>query len=175
MVQEGALRHRKPALSACLLACVALVSFEAAACRSYPPLRVPPVAELARSADVVAVVHVSRIRPLTAEEAAFTERTYANPPLNVEVRFPSPSAEFTVVRTLKGSVPASLPLRAGADSCEVTLMQGHDYLIFARTPHGADAEIVPLHGTFAIDRSQSSINALADVQNSLLSSNPTPP
>jgi hypothetical protein len=160
---------------ACLLACTTLLSFEVDACRSEPALRVPPLAELARSADLIAVVHVSGIKPMSAEEAAFTERTYANPPLNVEIRFPSPSAEFSVIRTLKGSIPADSPLRSGADSCEVMLLEGRRYLIFARAPDRQGAEIVPLHGTFTIDPSQYSLNALAEVEHSLNSSNPTPP
>ncbi len=160
---------------ACLFASSALATFNAEACRSNPPIRVPPLAELAQSSDLVAIVHISRIKPMTAEQVDFTRRTYANPPLNVEIRFPSPSAEFTVIRTLKGPVPASLPLRSGADSCEVMLMEGRDYLIFGRTSSGPDAEIVPLHGTFTIDQSPASTNMLADVERSLSSSNPTPP
>lgn len=167
--------RRGQAVIACLLASMSFVSLRAEACRTDPPIRVPPLAELTQSSDLIAIVHVDRIQPMTAEEEAFTKRIYTDPPLNVPIRLPSPSAVFTVIRPLKGTFPAAAPLRRGADSCEVVLMEGRDYLVFARLPLDPKAEIVPLHGTFLVDQSQYSLDSLAEVQSTLDSPNPTRP
>lgn len=136
-------------------------------------MREPPIAELVQTSDVVAIVHVDRIHPLTAEEAVFTERIFSDPPLNVPIRLPTLSADVTVVRGLKGTVPAGAPIGSGTTSCDVVLMQGRDYLIFAQMAEPGD-KIAPRYGTFMLDSSPQSVAALAEVEHSL-SSHPTPP
>ncbi|MEI2794440.1 hypothetical protein V8246_02040 [Pseudoxanthomonas sp. F11] len=137
-------------------------------------MRAPPIAELVRTSGVVAIVHVDRIHPLTAEEAAFNERIFSDPPLNVPIRLPTQSADVTVVRSLKGTVPKGAPIGSGTTSCDVMLMEGRDYLIFAQTTAEPGDKIAPLYGTFMIDSSPQSVAALAEVEHSL-SSHPTPP
>jgi len=137
-------------------------------------MRAPPIAELVRTSGVVAIVHVDRIHPLTAEEAAFNERIFSDPPLNVPIRLPTQSADVTVVRSLKGTVPNGAPIGSGTTSCDVVLMEGRDYLIFAQTTAEPGDKIAPLYGTFMIDSSPQSAAALAEVEHSL-SSHPTPP
>lgn len=137
-------------------------------------MRAPPIAELVRTSGVVAIVHVDRIHPLTAEEAAFNERIFSDPPLNVPIRLPTQSADVTVVRSLKGTVPKGAPIGSGTTSCDVVLMEGRDYLIFAQTTAEPRDKIAALYGTFMIDSSPQSVAALAEVEHSL-SSHPTPP
>lgn len=137
-------------------------------------MRAPPIAELVRTSGVVAIVHVDRIHPLTAEEAAFNERIFSDPPLNVPIRLPTQSADVTVVRSLKGTVPKGAPIGSGTTSCDVMLMEGRNYLIFAQTTAEPGDKIAPLYGTFMIDSSPQSVAALAEVEHSL-SSHPTPP
>lgn len=137
-------------------------------------MRAPPIAELVRTSGVVAIVHVDRIHPLTAEEAAFNERIFSDPPLNVPIRLPTQSADVTVVRSLKGTVPKGAPIGSGTTSCDVVLMEGRNYLIFAQTTAEPGDTIAPLYGTFMIDSSPQSVAALAEVEHSL-SSHPTPP
>ena len=137
-------------------------------------MRAPPIAELVRTSDVIVVVHVDRIHPLTREEAEFTERIFSDPPLNVPVRLPTQSADVTAVRTLKGTLPEGMPVGSGTTSCDVVLMEGRDYLIFAQTTAGPGDKIEPRYGTFMIDSSPQSVAALAEVEHSL-SSHPTPP
>ncbi|KRA52276.1 hypothetical protein ASD77_11365 [Pseudoxanthomonas sp. Root65] len=137
-------------------------------------MRAPPIAELVQTSDMVAIVHVDRIHPLTAEEAAFTERIFSDPPLNVPIRLPTQSADVTVMRILKGTIPKGAPIGSGTTSCDVVLMEGRDYLIFAQAAVESGDKIEPRYGTFMIDRSPRSLAALAEVEHSL-SSNPTPP
>ena len=157
-----------------LLLTFAGVPLRADACTTNPPMRAPPIAELVRTSGVVAIVHVDRIHPLTAEEAAFTERIFSDPPLNVPIRLPTQSADVTVVRSLKGALPKGAPIGSGTTSCDVVLMEGRDYLIFAQTTAEPGDKIAPLYGTFMIDSSPQSAAALAEVEHSL-SSHPTPP
>lgn len=137
-------------------------------------MRTPPIAELVRTSDVIVIVHVERIHPLTREEAEFTERIFSDPPLNVPIRLPTQSADVTAVRTLKGTLPKGMPVGSGTTSCDVVLMEGHDYLIFAQRTAESDDKLQPLYGTFIIDPSPQSVAALAEVEHSL-SSHPTPP
>ena len=133
----------------------------------------PPISELVQTSDVVAIVHVDRIHPLTAEEADFTERVFSDPPLNVPIRLPTQSADVTVVRSLKGTIPKDAPIGSGTTSCDVVLMEARDYLIFAQMAEPGD-KIAPRYGTFMLDSSPRSLAALAEVEHSL-SSKPTPP
>ncbi len=137
-------------------------------------MRAPPIADLARTSDVVAIVHVDRIHPLTAEEAAFSERMFSDPPLNVPIRLPTQSADVTIVRSLKGKIPEGARVDSGVTNCDVVLMEGREYLIFAQVAVEQSDKIAPRYGTFMIDSSPRSIAALAEVEHSL-SSNPTPP
>lgn len=162
------------AASACLLLASAWFPLRAEACTTIPPMRAPPIAELVRTSDVVAIVHVDRIHPLTPEEAAFTDRIFSDPPLNVPIRLPTRSADVTAVRTLKGALPKGVPVGSGITSCDVVLMEGRDYLIFAQRTVGSGDKLEPRYGTFTIDQSLQSLAALAEVEHSL-SSHPTPP
>lgn len=158
-----------------LLLTFAGVPLRAEACTTIPPMRAPPITELVQTSDVVAIIHVDRIHPLTAEEAAFTERVFSDPPLNVPIRLPSQSADVTVMRSLKGTIPKGAPIGSGTTSCDVVLMEGRDYLIFARTTAESGDKIEPRHGTLMIDQGPESLAALAEVEHSLSSSKPTPP
>lgn len=137
-------------------------------------MRAPPIADLVQTSGVVAIVHVDRVHPLTPEEAAFTERVFSDPPLNVPIRLPTQSADVTVMRSLKGAIPKGTPVGSGVTSCDVVLMEGRDYLIFAEATAASGGKIQPRYGTFMIDSSPHSLAAVAEVEHSL-SSNPTPP
>lgn len=158
----------------CLLLASTWFPLRAEACTTNPPMSAPPIAGLVATSDVVAIVHVDRIHPLTAEDAAFTERIFSDPPLNVPIRLPTQSADVTVVRSLKGAIPKGVPVGSGVTSCDVVLMEGRDYLIFADATVESGDKIQPRYGTFMIDSSQQSLAAVAEVEHSL-SSNPTPP
>lgn len=173
---SAGMRHAMaPVLIACLSGGLAIAPSRADACTTFPPMSSPPPGELAQASDLVAIVHVDHVRPLSPEAAAFAERIFTDPPLNVPIQLPTTSAEFTLVRALKGTLPVPSLIRNGITSCDVVLMEGHDYLIFAGMPAGQDDEIVPLQGTFRVDQGRYSLDALADVEHSLTSSNPTPP
>lgn len=159
----------------CLLLVPAWWPLRAEACRTIPPMRSPPIAELVQTSDLVAIVHIDRIQPLSPEEAAFTDRIFSDPPINVPVQLPTQSAEFTVVRAVKGTIPQRTPIASGITSCDVVLIEGRDYLIFARISGEPGDKIQPRYGTFMIDQSPQSLAALAEVEHSLSSSNPTPP
>ena len=174
MRPAGGTSRAAQAVSVCLLLAWTWCPLRAEACRTFPPMRAPPIAELVRTSGVVAIVHVDRIHPLTAEEAAFTERIFSDPPLNVPIRLPTQSADVTVVRSLKGALPKGAPIGSGTTSCDVVLMEGRDYLIFAQTTAEPGDKIAPRYGTFMIDSSPQSVAALAEVEHSL-SSHPTPP
>jgi len=174
--RSAGMRHATARMSvACLLGGLAIAPFHADACRSDPPISSPPPGALAQASDLVAIVHVDHVRPLSPEAAAFAERIFTDPPLDVPIRLPTTSVEFTLVRALKGTLPVSSLIQNGITSCDVVLMEGRDYLIFARMPAGQDDEIVPLQGTFMVDQSRYSLGALAEVEHSLTSPNPTPP
>ena len=175
MESAGGPSRMMRAASVGLLLTFAGVPLCADACTTIPPLRAPPITELVQTSDMVAIVHVDRIHPLTAEETAFTGRIFSDPPLNVPIRLPTQSADVTVVRSLKGTIPKGAPIGSGTTSCDVVLMEGRDYLIFAQTTAGSGDKIEPRYGTFMIDRQPQSLAALAEVEHSLSSSNPTPP
>ena len=89
------------------------------------------------------------------------------------IRLPTQSADVTVMRSLKGTIPKGAPIGSGTTSCDVVLMEGRDYLIFAQTTAEPGDKIAPRYGTFMIDSSPQSVAALAEVEHSL-SSPPTP-
>ncbi|RZA33792.1 MAG: hypothetical protein EOP92_19050 [Lysobacteraceae bacterium] len=149
-----------------LLTALALASFDAAACRTNPPMKAPVYSELAKFSDMVAIVHIERIRPLSPEDEALNERLWTDPPMNVPIQFPTTSAEFSTLRMLKGKAPEQFLIRNGATNCDVQFVEGKDYLVFARWPDPS-SEIVPDYGTFPLDESQHSLAALAAVESSL--------
>jgi len=157
-----------------MLVFLALASFDALACRMNPPMKAPSYGDLASTSDLIAIVHVERIRPLSPEDEAFMERVFTDPPVNVAIRLPTTSAEFSTVRVLKGKQPEQSLIQNGATNCDVYFLEGKDYLVFARRPSPSD-EIVPLYGTFPIDQSQHSLAALAEVESSLNPLNPARP
>ncbi len=151
---------------ALLLATLGSASFNAMACRMKPPRPPPVYAELARDSDVVAIVRVERIRPMSAEGETRTQQLLDAPPMNVPVRFPTTSAEFSVVRILKGERPKQSLVQNGASSCDVTFLEGKDYLLFAGKP-GASMELIPAYGTVEMNQADYSLNALAETESSL--------
>ena len=159
---------------ASLLSAFALTSFDAAACRTNPPMKAPVYSELTKTSDLVAVIHIERIRPLSPEDEALSERLWTDPPMNVPIRFPTTSAEFSTLRILKGSAPEQFLIRNGATNCDVQFIEGKNYLVFARSPDPS-SEIVPDYGTFPLDQSQYSLAALAEVESSLSPPNPAKP
>ena len=156
------------------LVVLTFASFDAFACRMNPPRTAPSYSDLANTSDLIAIVHVERIRPLSPEDEAFMERVFIDPPVNVVIRLPTTSAEFSTVRVLKGKQPEQFLIQNGATNCDVYFLEDKDYLVFAQWPSSSD-EIVPLYGTFPIDQSQHSLAALAEVESSLNPPNPARP
>jgi hypothetical protein len=157
-----------------LLACLALVPFDAFACRTNPPRTAPSYRDLANTSELIAVIHVERIRPLSPAEESFIEKVFTDPPMNVAIRLPTASAEFSTVRVLKGKRPEQSLIQSGVTSCDISFQQGKDYLVFSQRP-ASSGEIVPLYGTFTIDLSQHSLAALAEVESFLSHNNPAKP
>jgi hypothetical protein len=157
-----------------LLAGLAFVSFDAFACRMNPPRTPPSYSDLASTSDLIAIVHVERIRPLSAGDEALMERLLTDPPMNVPFRYPTTSAEFSTVRVLKGKQPEQSLIQNGATNCDVYFLEGEDYLVFAQWLNPS-VEIVPSYGTFPFDESQQSLTALAEVESSLSSPNSAKP
>ena len=152
---------------ASLFPILALASPEAGACSMDPPLMAPPIDQLVLRSDLIMVARIERIEPITKEEAALTEQLMRDPPINVSFRFPTGTARFSAARVLKGALPANARLQNGATNCDVTFVEDRDFVVFANKPDSS-GDIVPLYGTFLLDISQQSRNALAEVE-SLLS------
>jgi hypothetical protein len=165
----------RPIASLAAVVLLAAVSSDGLACRTLPPMPAPVYSELVKSSDLVAVVRVQRIRPLSQEQKAEMDRLFTDPPLDTPFRFPTTSAEFSTIRVLKGKLPAQSRLQNGATSCDVVLSENNDYLIFANLADAHGDEIVPLYGTFRLDESQYSLIALAEVESALTPSNRTQP
>jgi len=142
------------------------VAGNAAACVMEPPQAPAGPREVARVADIVAIIHVDRIEPLTAEEQAETQRLFTTPS-DGPIHFPGPSVHFSVRRALKGHVAAGALLRNGATSCEAGVQEGGDYLLFARQPASPGDRIVPMDGTFRLDETGPGAATLAAVESSL--------
>ena len=102
------------------------------------------------------------------------DRVFTDPPVDVAIRLPTTSAEFSTLRILKGKPPEQVLMQNGATNCDVYFLEGKDYLVFAQWP-SSSAEIVPLYGTIPIDQSQHSLAALAEVESSLNPPNPALP
>jgi hypothetical protein len=157
-----------------VVACLALVSFDALACRTNPPRTAPSYRELANTSELIAVIHVERVRPLSPADEAFIEKVFTDPPLNVVIHLPTASAEFSTIRLLKGEQPEQSLIQSGVTSCDVSFQEGKDYLVFSQRP-GPSGEIVPLYGTFTIDQSQHSLATLAEVESFLSPNNSAKP
>lgn len=157
----------------CML--LALAAFDAVACRTNPPKVAPDRREVARMADLVALVHIDAIEPLTAAEEAELQRLLSDPPLDIPFRYPAPGLRFSTLRVLKGVMPDETLIQNGATNCDVLLMPGHDYVLFARLPVGEGARIQPLDGTFHLGKTARDQADLAEVQHSLTSPNQTTP
>ena len=161
--------------SAVAFALLGLASLDAVACRTTPPRVEPSLSELAKTSGVIAVIHVERILPMSAEEKALHDRLWTDPPLNVVFRYPGESAEFSVVSALKGELPAAALIWIGTTSCDVTMSAGRDYVIFTDVPTTQGDKIVPRYGTFLLDEDQDSLAKLVEVESLLNLSNPTHP
>lgn len=161
--------------SAIIFALFGLASLDAVACRTSPPQVEPSPRELAKTSGVVAVIHVERIRPMSPEDEALSERLWTDPPMNVPFRYPGPSVEFSVVSPLKGEFPVESLIWNGTTSCDVILSEGHDYVIFTDMPSAPGDRIVAHYGTFLLDESQHSLAKLAQVESFLNLSGPTHP
>ena len=149
----------------------------AAACSMDPPKVTPAPGEVARTADLVAIVRIDGVEPLTAAEDAELQRLLRDPPLNTPFRYPAPGLRFSTLRVLKGHMPKDVLIQNGATNCDVLLMPGQDYVLFAGRParDGDRDRIAPLDGTFYLGKTERDRANLADVELSLSSSNPTPP
>ena len=151
---------------AIMLAFLAFASFDALACRTDPPMKAPSYSDLVKTSDLIAIVHIERIRPLSQEDEALMERLLTDPPMNVPFSYPTTSAEFSTVRILKGKRPEQSLIQNGATNCDVYFLEGKNYLVFAQRS-SPSIEIVPAYGTFPLDESQHSLMALAEVESSL--------
>ncbi len=147
---------------------------DAGACVTDPPLRTPEPREAARGADIVAVIHVDHVEPLTARERAETDRLFTTPGAGPFVP-PAPSARFSVRRVLKGDIPVGAVIRNGPTSCEVYLAEGGDYVLFAMKPPAPGDRIVPMDATFRLDNTGYDAARLAEVESSLTHSNSLSP
>lgn len=148
---------------ACMLA---VLAGNAGACSTVPPRTTPDLRQVARAVDIVAVIHVDHVEPLTAQQLAETERlftTVSNGPFVP----PASSVRFSVRRVLKGRLPADAMIRNGATSCEVVLDAGGDYVLFAMKPVAPGDRIVPMDGTFPLDKTGRDAAELAAVESSL--------
>src|SRR5687768_1097049 len=117
-------QERRMGRIALLAAAVALatVSFNGMACRTLPPRLAPVHSELANSSDLVVVVRVERVQPLSKEDQAEMDRLFTDPP-NGPFRLPTTSAEFSTIRVLKGKLPARSRIQNGTTSCDVVLAE----------------------------------------------------
>ncbi|WP_449466399.1 hypothetical protein [Stenotrophomonas humi] len=158
-----------------VVGCVLVVlAGNAGACVMSPPLVTPEPRAAARAADIVAVIHVDDVAQLTAEERAETDRLFTTVSKGPFVP-PAPSVRFTVRRVLKGNIPVDAMIRNGPTSCEVALTQGNDYVLFAMKPTASGDRIVPMNGTFRLDKTRSDAAKLAAVESSLTHLDPTQP
>ena len=151
------------------------ISSGAIACTMYPPMREVPASDLVRNADLVAIVHVEKIVPMSAVEEAELQRLMTDPPLNTPIKLPGPSARFSAIRILKGKLPEASLLRSGPTNCDVVLTEGSDYVLFARSPRVPGGQIVPLYGTFPLGADPQAKAKLAEVESILNPPNPTRP
>ncbi len=157
------------------VACVlAVPAGNAGACVTDPPLKTPEPREAARAADIVAIIHVDHVEPLTAQEQAETDRLFTTPGAGPFVP-PAPSVRFTVRRLLKGTIADDALIRNGPTSCEVTLAEGRDYVLFAMKPAAPGDRIVPMNGTFRSENTSGYAAKLAAVESSLTHPAPTRP
>jgi hypothetical protein len=154
---------------------LALSAIDAVACSTDPPKVEPDRREVAQIADLVAIVRIDAIEPLTAAEEAELQRLLSDPPMDTPFRYPAPGLRFSTLRVLKGRMPNEALIQNGATSCDVLLVPGHDYVLFARLPAGEGARIEPLDGTFYLGKTERDQANLAEVQQSLTSLNQTTP
>lgn len=152
----------------------ALAAGHAGACSTFPRLVTPEPREAAQAADIVAVIHVDHVARLTAEELAETHRLFTTVSGGPVVP-PAPSVRFTVRRLLKGTIPDDALIRNGPTSCEVTLAEGRDYVLFAMKPAAPGDRIVPMDGTFLLENTSGYAAKLAAVESSLSHPDPTQP
>ena len=157
------------------MACMLVVlAGNAGACVTEPPIITPEPRDAARAADIVAVIRVDHVVPLTTQERAESDRLFTTVSAGPFVP-PAPSVRFTVRRMLKGKMPDGALIRNGATSCEVGLVQGKDYVLFARKPAASGDRISPMNGTFQLDKTRSAAAKLAAVESSLTHPDPTRP
>src|SRR5690606_271215 len=88
------------------------------ACVTLPPIETPEILEVARTADIVAVIQVDRVDWRTPEEEAEFHRLWTHPPMETEFSYPTRSARFSVKQIFKGQVPANALIRSGSTDCE---------------------------------------------------------
>ena len=179
-MMSGARRMAKSVAAKQALLCVAcalsiLSVTSAVACSLDPPKVTPDPRDVAKVADLVAIVRIDGIEPLRLAEDAELQRLLRAPPLDTPFRYPAPGLRFSTIRVLKGSMPSDVLIQNGATNCEVLLMPGQDYVLFAARPVRGGDRIQPLDGTFYLGKTDRDRANLADVELSLSSSNPTPP
>lgn len=144
------------------------------ACVTFPPIETPEIREAARTADIVAVIHVDRVDWRTPEEEAEFDRLWKHPPMETEFSYPARSARFSVKQIFKGQIPANALIRSGSTSCDVVLTEGQDYVLFADLP-SEDDRITPRNGTFPLYATKHSAARLADVESLFTQSNSPSP
>jgi len=149
------------------LAILSAGSADALACRRIPPVVIPSNSELAARSELVFIARIEGVLPLGAADEELLRSGFANVPMNTPIRLPTASTEFSVVRSLKGAPLVHARIESATTSCGTILEDGSEYLVFANNPASADAEIVPLSGTFQLDGSQQAQASLAEVESSL--------
>ncbi len=149
-----------------------VVAFQSDACVVETPWVSPSLSELAGTSEIVAIVHVERVESLDEQDAAFVDRVLDGQLLDTPVILPAPSAHFSTLRVLKGKLPAGSQIRSGATNCEIVLVEGRDYVLFAMQPAAPDDDrIVPMMGTFELGKTEYDMAKLAEVELSLTPSN----
>ncbi|WP_232151470.1 hypothetical protein [Stenotrophomonas sp. SY1] len=149
-----------------VLLVASVLAGNAGACVAEPSIVTREPGDAARAADIVAVIHVDHVARLTAKEQAETDRLFTTVSEKPFVP-PAPSVRVTVRRMLKGAIPVDAVIRNGATSCEVHLAEGGDYVLFAMKPAASSDRIVPMNGTFRLDKTRSDAAKLAAVESSL--------
>ena len=140
---------------------------DALACRTVPPIVVPPVEQLAGTSDLVFIARVEQVLPLSDEKAELVQLAFGEAPLEKPIILPNASARISLLRTLKGAPSARAMMQSALTNCGVVLEEGGDYLVFANDPGLSGGEILPLLGTFRFDSSSQALAKIARIESTL--------
>ncbi len=147
------------------------VCVDALACRTIPPIVVPPVEQLAATSDFVFIARVEQVLPLSDEDAELVQLAFGEAPLEKPIILPNASMRISLLRTLKGAPSAHAMMQSALTNCGVVLQEGGDYLVFANDPGLSGGEILPLLGTFLFDNSPQALADLSRIESTLSLSN----